>query len=363
VIRAMARNIYTRAGPQLRSVIEKGRVRISILRHDEYGLQACDNFYNPKQLFMSARFWVNEFHPQQDADLILNVERDVFLCKPLTFTAVVGEKKPITTWSKFAFVGAPWRPRVGGGVAQLRAFARHDLERQYPAHNPKYSSRSWGNYWKDQEVHYTGYVMNNSTTPSCTTLQDRVNQVLCPLPPFPADLTWPEKYPYRPAHYKVGNGGFSLRSRKWMIRAIRACPDLELSGLFPDGLNTTRSNSTLLNSTTCTATRLFDDVYFSLVIQVIGGLVPSAEQAVQFSGGMVWANDVLKVDSKKVRSDYNIYSVSGDKGVEAYWHEMETIGKFIPIGYHKCHYQSYECPERRHCKYSFNDAGDESTSK
>lgn len=359
VIQSMAKNIYDRAGPFLRSVIEKGRIRISILDHETYGLQACDNFYNPRNLFMSAPFWINEFHPNEDSDLILNVERDVFMCKPLPIANPDGSGS--SAWSKFAFVGAPWRPRIGGGLAQLKAFARHDLERIYPPHNPKYEGRMWQRYWRDQDRDYRDHnMLNTSSGPDCSTPYDRVNNILCPLPIFPPNLTWPVKYPFRPAEYKVGNGGFSLRSRKWMVRAIRVCPDLELSGLYGGNVaNATNSSVASDHNLTCTATRLFDDVYFSILIRVIGGPMPSPQQAVQFSGGMLWANDVLQVDknNSKNHDSYCIKTVSGDEGIKAYWNEMDTIGKFIPIGFHKCHYQSYECPDRKHCKYSFKADG------
>ena len=101
---AMVSNIFSRAGPFFHSILDRGRVRVTVLNHTLYEFDSCDQFYNPRNAWMSAKYWIDEFNSHQDTDQILVYQRDVFLCKPFQ----------LGFWKGFAFLGAPWVPGKAG---------------------------------------------------------------------------------------------------------------------------------------------------------------------------------------------------------------------------------------------------------
>lgn len=76
----------------------------------------------------------------------------------------------------------------------------------------------------------------------------------------------------------VGNGGLSLRSRKWMIRAIETCPLVAYSGLEVEGKPFACKVYEKVN----------EDFYFGTVLRAIGAPLPTAYTASLFATEMLW---------------------------------------------------------------------------
>jgi hypothetical protein len=76
----------------------------------------------------------------------------------------------------------------------------------------------------------------------------------------------------------LGNGGFSLRNRKWMIHAIEACPHMTNSGMD-------LTDEPL-------ACKVFEqvneDFYFGTILRAIGAPLPQAFTASLFATEMLW---------------------------------------------------------------------------
>ena len=68
---------------------------------------------------------------------------------------------------------------------------------------------------------------------------------------------------------QIGNGGFSLRQRRWMLDAIQACPN---PWVRAEG-----------KSEACRAQKLLEDEYFAAVLTAMGAPLPSAYDAVHFA--------------------------------------------------------------------------------
>jgi hypothetical protein len=106
-IEEVAKQIYRRALPMFRGMMERGLVRITILDHSKYQLTDCTNFYTPSNAWMSINYWKDEFIEKVDNEMILIVQSDGVICREFD----------IQLWSDLAFVGAPWAPtRWHGGV-------------------------------------------------------------------------------------------------------------------------------------------------------------------------------------------------------------------------------------------------------
>ena len=80
----------------------------------------------------------------------------------------------------------------------------------------------------------------------------------------------------------IGHGSLSLRSRKWMIKAIESCPHTIFSGLKVDD-----------EPYGC---KVFDsvdhDIYFTTILVGIGAPMPFAFEASLFSTELFWPDDV-----------------------------------------------------------------------
>jgi hypothetical protein len=87
----------------------------------------------------------------------------------------------------------------------------------------------------------------------------------------------------------VGSGGLSLRSRRWMIKAIETCPHVKYSGMNVEDNN---DHQIIL----C---KVFDpvkeDYYFATILQGINAPLPSPYVATLFASEAFWPNQVLEV--------------------------------------------------------------------
>lgn len=310
--------VHARAGPHLKAWMKRGRVRVSILDHSKYGLKACDNFFSPNFFFLSAQYWREEF-VSDDSDTVVVAQRDVFLCKPLD----------LSVWGGFDYVGSPWHKGWPWMQNLYKSNTlRIDPQRKVGIHP---NVEAWQEYWKQHDADDIGDLSH---------LAD-----LGPNLTFPQNLDWRGSSPW------VGNGGFSLRSRKWMIRMIRLCPHQQHSGVTP----------TKLTSAFCSIAKgIQEDMFFSLMLSLTGANLPSPELASFFGmdQDFGWPNDFLHVDNAKA-SDW-IKQMIGANASTDFNQEMREIGHALPVGQHKCFKSfkkgGYGCAEKQWCKYSFNEA-------
>ncbi|KAL3815682.1 hypothetical protein ACHAXA_006575 [Cyclostephanos tholiformis] len=201
-----ARSIYDRSLPSFRRMMEGGLVRVNILDGDKYGTGACDDFGNGNGILLNARFWSEEFVDGVDGDMILTAQPDSVLCHDFD----------VDLWRRYAYVGAPW----AGWIWNCDAMR----ERWYE-YAPK--CNGLGDYRPDVSMSLI-----------CTRGHGGLQ----------------------------GNGGFSLRNRRWMVEAIRRCPS-EFSGL---------KNHQIFGD-------INEDVYFSTVLNALNATMPSALEASLFS--------------------------------------------------------------------------------
>ncbi len=182
-IEEVAKQIYKRALPMFRGMMERGLVRVTILDHNKYQLTDCTNFYTPSNAWMSVRYWKDEFIDKVDSEMVLIVQSDGVICRDFD----------VTLWSDLAFVGAPWAPtRWHGGVVC------EELRDKFDA-------------WTSAE---NAEVTFNEKAPSLNLKKFCKN-----------------------GHGPGFNGGIVLRNSTWMLRAIEACPSKLYSGISTSGTN------------------------------------------------------------------------------------------------------------------------------
>ncbi|KAG7354615.1 hypothetical protein IV203_003971 [Nitzschia inconspicua] len=80
-LQAAMKLVHERAGPYFRSFIDRGRVRLSVLKYKNYYAQSPQHF-SVNAIFENVYYWTDEF-VAHDSDTVFVVQRDVFLCKPL----------------------------------------------------------------------------------------------------------------------------------------------------------------------------------------------------------------------------------------------------------------------------------------
>ena len=139
---------------------------------------------------------------------------------------------------------------------------------------------------------------------------------------------WHGKTWYQPSFFRdvcsegrapVGNGGFSLRSRKWMIRAIQTCP----------------SPYTTHTSDTCTLPHDIDypeDLYFATVLNGINAPMPNAIEASLFGVEMIFLETAMKYYPMHNHMLQDIMRLRWSKEYE---HDSKKGAVTAPIGLHK----------------------------
>ena len=273
---ATTRSMEERAKPLFRDAMERGNVRVSILNHTKYHLNGCGDFRPGGRMHLDARFWGNdEFEPGIDADMILTLHVDSVFCRILD----------LNKWSNldFAYIGPPWWFAAPAFV---------------PASIPS-------TYWNDW--HKSGQNFSHHTK---LVLSDNQSRAL------------------------VGNGGFAVRSRKWMQRAIRYCPHTKYAGLTEDELR----------KAVCHPHEVIgEDCYFSIVLGGLAALetpynnpprVATAYEAALFAAETRWPNFVYNIsDIEMEEIAIQLWAGTASEAAKTY---REANGKTIfPIGVHK----------------------------
>jgi len=224
-IEEVTKEIYKRALPMFRGMMERGLVRISILDHEKYQLTSCTNFYTPSNAWMSVSYWKDEFIGKVDSEMILIVQTDGVICRDFD----------INLWKDLAFVGAPWAPnRWYGGVVCDELREKFD---------------SWTAVQKKRrKVHATD------------------NETFAPNEPMDLKL----KNLCANGYGAGFNGGIVLRNSTWMLRAIEACPSKAYSGISTVGKKCVVDDEAE------------EDEYFALILASLGAPLPTAYEAALF---------------------------------------------------------------------------------
>jgi hypothetical protein len=250
--------------PEFRSLIDAGKMRLKMINHKAYQLPCRDFGNNPTPALLNVHFWQDEFLPQ-DSDYVLILQDDSVVCRPVT---------P----SEFAYVGGVW-PRVATELVpfppQGMCFAMEGMWKSWTR-----PQRQWAE-GKDEELKQT------------------------------VDLQFP--LVCSDGRGPVGNGGFSWRSRKWMIRAIETCPHARYSGTSLDGVP-----CKVLD-------QVNEDVYFSVVLRGLGAPLPSAAEAARFAVETLFLEDVIAMYGGAEEDDpkfsYNGRQLTVPIGVhKPYWY-------------------------------------------
>ena len=180
---AIYQRIYNNSLPLFRKMIERGQVRVTFLQHKKYNFEKCDQYPNPSSAMMNIHYWSDidendengEYIAGVDNDSVLVMQNDSVICHPIN----------IDLYRKYAYVGGLWL-------------------REHP------------------------YIRN---TNMCRLLKQMWTQYtrLRPGPgsSFPDICTGDGTAP-------IENGGFALRSRSALRKAIRDCPSRDWSGLDID---------------------------------------------------------------------------------------------------------------------------------
>jgi hypothetical protein len=230
---AVRDKVYAAALPLMRALMDQGRVRLDILDHANYQLQACDDYGNPTAALVNVDFWQDEFS-DRDSDWVLFLQDDAVLCRPFHWP----------DYAAYAYTGAVW-PRKATPLAP----------------NPPEGMCPWGmpSLWKLLTLHVKAADYERLQMP----------------PVFDNPCENKGQAP-------IGNGGLSLRRRSWMRRAIRTCPHVQWSGVADASHHPCRA----LDGTN-------EDYYFATVLRGLGAPFPSAVLASQFAVESLFAEQVL----------------------------------------------------------------------
>jgi hypothetical protein len=204
---------------------------------------------------------------------------------------------------RFSYVGSPWFKDWPWMDTSYKKNIKH--ERQ--SSSDEYSVEAWQNYWSGFDRAGKGDEATANASPTdqvdCSSYEAQVKNYQCPLP-SQDKLSFPETLAPR---QWVGNGGLSLRSRKWMVRMIRLCPRLVGSGL---PLHVTKGAK-------CTVQAMQEDMFFSLLLTLVGAPIPNAQEASMFSvdQNFGWPAAVLDDDASSGMQEW--------LGNDA-WSELQT---------------------------------------
>jgi hypothetical protein len=208
------------------------------------------------------------------------------------------------------------------------AFRKKNIEFSPERISIKPNLTAWQDYWNRLDDHDTGYLSEIPT--SCNNIESQVNNINCPLPALPPILTFPDKLQER-IHW-VGNGGFSLRSRKWMVRMIRLCPQ----------------QGQQMSNVACISKAMQEDMFFSLLLTLVGAPIATPVEAALFSMDQdsVWPDQIIGEGRVPPELAHD------------FQREVQELGHAVPFGQHKCYLSfiagNYACAEQEWCKYSFN---------
>jgi len=307
VDQAVYQQIYDSSLPLFQDMMERGRVRVKFLNHQTYHLRSCHDYFNPSAAVMNVNYWgKDEFILDVDSDTVLIFQGDAMLCHSFD----------VDYWRKFALVGAVWNEN------------ECDMLKDH-----------WKLYMKPQVSYKHKEVMN------LLTAEDKKLE-------YELDAEFPtickDKQRRKNGLGPLGNGGFSLRSRKAMIKAIQTCPHAIWSGIDVKD----RSLPCLVHIQNDKDIRAMqEDVYFGTVLRATGALMPTAYEATLFSTEMNWPDQALARYGGP-EEEAELIRIARDASCEYHgastvrWTNSQILKQdTVPIGFHQ--------PFRHHVKESF----------
>jgi len=242
----LMRQIESLALSHFRRMIQNGQVRVTILESAKYKFSACDNFYSPARAWLDYRYWGPDEFTNADPDQVLMIQSDVVLCHPFA----------IDKWKSYAWVSSPFPPkRAGeGGWCMCKMMPERWRKDHFSKKAPQFPSE----------------------------------EEMC------SDKT---KSP-------IGNGGYSLRSRSWMQRAIKYCPHPVYSNLPKNISSTTQSP--------CHVSAYADqeDFILTTILRGIGAPFPDAYDAALFGAEMRFP---LTYEKKYYNGTDNLELIAGKR--------------------------------------------------
>lgn len=251
--------------PMFQAMIERGQVRRSQLQVSKYNMKLP--FTNPSKLLMNGSFWRDEFL-DIDSDHVMFIQDDSVFCQPSVFDRLKEQ------YFQYAFVGAPWPATAN----PMLPFPPEGMCVGMPIR-----WRSWllpQRQWKRGKRSKPKLILNE-TLVAC---DGRGNG-------------------------PVGNGGFSLRSVSWMLRAIEVCHGVDAPCRVLEDLN--------------------EDFYFATVLRGLGAPLPNAKVAALFSVESMWPEEAMSMYGRPYDNmlEPNI--------ADAQLFRYEKTDFTVPIGVHK----------------------------
>ena len=194
---------------------------------------------------MNIHYWSDEFLDGVDSDLVLFIQDDAVLCHSFHSN----------DYKDFAFVGSVWSKKS----FQLSEGMCNGMPLRWSS-------------WVAPQKRWERQQKRISSVP----VEKRL-----PRPEVLLNATFPNVC--SDGLGPVGNGGISLRSRSWAIKAIETCPHAKYSAV--DDLNERVRACKVLED-------INEDLYFGIVLRGIRAPLPTAYEASLFSTEMLWPEQV-----------------------------------------------------------------------
>ena len=211
----------------------------------------CRHLENPSVVFLNVNYWRDAF-VDADSDTVLIHQAGSTLCYPLT---------DLKSLKDYAMVGSLWPKDHHPMVSDPLEGACRGMPTRWK--NWLHPQRRWKLYQDKPEL-----AAKHGAT------------IIAKPKEF-----FHEDFPKicEKGRGPIGHGSFSLRSRRWMIKAIESCPHTIFSGLQveeeePYGCKVFDSVS--------------HDIYFATILEGIGAPMPLAFEASLFSTEMFWPDDI-----------------------------------------------------------------------
>lgn len=274
-------HIYNSSLPLFQKMIERGHVRVKYLDHSMYQLKSCDNFYSPSSAMMNINYWgSDQFIDGVDSDTVLIIQDDSALCNTPN----------IEYLRQFPFIGGLWTKFECKWVEQL--WRRFTLPLQS---------------FRDMEG--KGLLSEQDKILNLANISELM-------------------YPYCQKESgigPIGNGGFSLRSRKAMIKVIETCPHVKFSGI-------SMTNRTFPCET---QENIPEDIYFATGLRGLRAKMPSAYEAALFSVERVWPIESTQMFGGPTTKLEQLNSAKNVINSNLSFVQVKDRMEIIPIGFHQ----------------------------
>ena len=313
-------------------MMDSGRVRVTFPDTQRYNLgPLCGSFKNPSWAWMNHRYWQDdEFLHGVDSELVLTMQSDAVLCRPIE----------LERWSRYAYVGAPWPPKSNklfpvplegmctGMPNRWKSWLRPQLRWQ------KQQAEQEEEEEEEEEEEGTHHDGDNTSTGDDTKRnrkkkKKRTSDKVLAEPSFLLNPQFPSICTDGIA--PLGNGGFSLRNRTWLVRAIETCPHQTYSKVYES--NYTAGPCKVLDG-------INEDFFFGIVLRGIGAPLPTGQTAAMFASEMLLAEDIpalYGVVNKGNDEDNNNNNDNNNKGIMDGQPTIRFEGRTVtvPVGFHK----------------------------